>query len=85
MSRELGDYATSEGQILLELPESFQVIYPKVQCTIYCTECLTETASALDIQAALWADYKHHSMIKFLLLSFEIGVRALFHRVMEAG
>ena len=27
----------------------------------------TETPSALDIQAALWSDYKHHCTVKFLV------------------
>ncbi|XP_028512639.1 uncharacterized protein LOC110231540 [Exaiptasia diaphana] len=57
----------SKGQVMLELPDSFRRLYPKVRCVIDCSEVFTETPSALDIQAALWSEYKHHCTIKFLV------------------
>lgn len=56
-----------KGVIKRELPESFRRLYPKVRCIIDCTEVFTETPSALDIQAILWSEYKHHTTIKFLV------------------
>ena len=55
----------SKGQVQLELPDCFRRMYPKVRCIIDCTEVFTETPSALDVQAALWSTYKHHSTLKF--------------------
>ena len=57
----------SKGQIKLELPDSFQRLYPNVRCIIDCTEVFTDTPSALDVQAALWSEYKHHCTMKFLV------------------
>ena len=33
---------------------------------IDCSEIFVETPSSLDVQAALWSDYKHHTTVKFL-------------------
>ena len=57
----------SKGQVKLHLPDSFKRLYPNVRCIIDCSEVFTETPSALDIQAALWSDYKHHCTVKFLV------------------
>ncbi|KXJ15866.1 hypothetical protein AC249_AIPGENE21967 [Exaiptasia diaphana] len=57
----------SKGQVMLELPDYFRRLYPKVCCVIDCSESFTETPSALDIQAALWSEYKNHCTIKFLV------------------
>ena len=33
---------------------------------IDCSEIFVETPISLDVQAALWNDYKHHTTVKFL-------------------
>ena len=33
-----------------------------------------DTLSSLDVQACLWSDYKHHCIIKFLVLITRLGV-----------
>lgn len=55
------------GQVKLHLPDSLKRLYPKVCCIIDCSEVFTETPSALDIQAALQSDYKHHCTVTFLV------------------
>ena len=57
----------SKGQIWRQLPQCFRRVYPNVRCIIDCTEVFTETPSALDVQATLWSEYKHHTTIKFLV------------------
>ena len=49
------------------LPNCFQLFYPKVRCIIDCTEVNIETPSSLDTQAKCWSDYKHHCTVKFLV------------------
>ena len=57
----------SKAQGKQRLPDLFKRLYPNVRCIIYCTEVFTKTPSALDIQAALWSEYKHHCTVKFLV------------------
>lgn len=57
----------SKGQVKLHLLDPFKRLYPNVRCIIDCFEVFTQTPSALDIQAALWSDYKHHYTVKFLV------------------
>jgi hypothetical protein len=57
----------SKGQIWRQLPQCFRRVYPNIRCIIDCTEVFTETPSALDVQARLWSEYKHHTTIKFLV------------------
>ena len=64
----------SKGEVQLELPDCFRRMYPKVRC-------ITETPSALDVQAALWSTYKHHSTLKFLvaITSKTVGFQSLWN------
>lgn len=57
----------SKGQVKLHLLDPFKRLYPNVRCIIDCFEVFSETPRALDIQAALWSDYKHHYTVKFLV------------------
>ena len=41
------------------LPSCFRKLYSKVQCTIDCSECFTETPSGLDLAATMWSEYKN--------------------------
>ena len=48
------------------LPEIFRKHFPKCVCIIDCTEVFIETPS-LNIQAAMWSEYKHHCTVKLLI------------------
>ena len=69
MRKELGWMIIwpSKTTIKENLPQCFKDTYPKVRCTIDCTEFFIETPSALDVQAQCWSDYKHHSTLKCLI------------------
>ena len=49
------------------LPRAFKKWFPNVRAIIDCTECTSETPSALDVQAYLWSEYKHSTTVKFLV------------------
>ena len=49
------------------MPNCFKRLYPKVRTIIDCSEIFFETSSALDVQACMWSDYKHHATVKFLI------------------
>ena len=57
----------SRGKLRRELPDCFKRLYPKVRTIIDCSEIFFDTPSALDVQACLWSDYKHHCTAKFLV------------------
>ena len=69
LSKELNSLIIwpSRSQTRLVLPDCFKRLYPKVRTIIDCTEIFFETPSALDVQARLWSDYKHHCTVKFLV------------------
>ena len=49
------------------LPEIFRKHYPKRVCIIDSTEVFIETLSSLNVQAAMWSEYKHHCRVKLLI------------------
>lgn len=68
LSKELSWFIIwpSKPQIRSALPNCFRKCYPRVRVIIDCSETFDETSSSLDVQAALWSDYKHHTTVKFL-------------------
>ena len=68
LSKELSWFIIwpSRPQIRSALPNCFRKCYPRVRVIIDCSEIFVETPSSLDVQAALWSDYKHHTTVKFL-------------------
>ncbi|XP_047124247.1 uncharacterized protein LOC124806968 [Hydra vulgaris] len=57
----------SRNTIRATMPNCFKQLYPKVRTIIDCSEIFFETSSALDVQACMWSDYKHHATVKFLI------------------
>ena len=55
----------SRPQIRSALPNCFRKCYPRFSVIIDCSEIFVETPSSLDVQAALWSDYKtsYHSRV----------------------
>lgn len=51
---------------------------------IDCSEIFVETPISLNVQAALWSDYKHHTTVNFLYGIKLNGASSYFHRVMGA-
>jgi hypothetical protein len=49
------------------LPISILKQYPKLRCTIDCTEIFIEKPRHLELQALTWSDYKQHNTIKVLV------------------
>ena len=75
----------SRGKLRRELPDCFMRLYPKVRTIIDCSEIFFHTPSALDVQACLWSDYKHHCTAKFLLQLHQMVQFLGCHLVMEDG
>ena len=57
----------SRYDVRRNLPEIFRKYFPDCISIIDCTELYIETLSSLDIQAAMWSEYKHHCTVKFLI------------------
>ena len=66
----------SRSRIRSTLPDCFRRLYPKVRTIIDCTEVFMETPTALDVQACLWSDYKHHCTVKMLIAITPNGATA---------
>lgn len=49
------------------LPKSFEELYPRIRCTLDCTEIFTDRPRNLHLQAVTWSDYKKHNTAKVLL------------------
>lgn len=57
----------SRAVVRKNLPEIFKKHFPKCVCIIDCTEVFIETPSSLNVQAAMWSEYKHHCTVKLLI------------------
>ena len=57
----------SREDIKRNLPDIFLKHFPRCISIIDCTEFFTETPSSLEVQAALWSEYKHHCTVKVLI------------------
>ena len=57
----------SRKDIKRNLPDIFLKHFPRCISIIDCTEFFTETPSSLEVQAALWSEYKHHCTVKVLI------------------
>ncbi|XP_004211379.2 uncharacterized protein LOC101235502 [Hydra vulgaris] len=69
LSKELDNLILwpSRNTIRATMPNCFKRLYPKVRTIIDCSEIFFETSSALDVQACMWSDYKHHATVNFLI------------------
>ena len=59
------------------MPELFKKYFPRCVSILDCTEFFVETPSSVEVQAALWSEYKHHCTIKVLVAITPNGVVSL--------
>eukprot|EP00112_Aurelia_sp_Birch-Aquarium-sp1_P011603 Seg2438.2 transcript_id=Seg2438.2/GoldUCD/mRNA.D3Y31 product="hypothetical protein" protein_id=Seg2438.2/GoldUCD/D3Y31 len=64
----------SRHDVKVNLPEIFKKYFPRCVSIIDCTEFFVETPSSVEVQAALWSEYKHHCTIKVLIAITPNGV-----------
>ena len=49
------------------MPKSMRQRYPRLRCTLDCSETFIQRPRDLKLQAATWSDYKHHNTVKYLV------------------
>lgn len=62
------------------LPGSLRMKYPRLRCTLDCTEVFIERPRHLELQALTWSSYKSHNTVKILVVISPNGMVAFLSK-----